>query len=590
MGKIVTLIAFAFIACTGHEQTSNVAIVGGTTIEPLHFLTGLYEANSQVPFCTGSRLAPHVFITAAHCVRKRTAPIWVSDPKVKGNFQNVNDKSPVVGVYIHPNYDSVGKKSDIAIIVTKGAYASAKIVGNQTKTAANTIGYRMEDETIQEAMIAGWGQRSSYGTLASSELQGASLPLVSLSECQTFGGRYRDLSENQLCAGDLLHGGRDTCQGDSGGPLYFYDQESRPQLLGIVSWGDGCAQPGKPGVYSRVASYRPWIDEVLNRLSSPSILAQDLAIEIAARCYDKLHSRTIIQEGSHRLTISRYLEGVTSLVSENEGPHLKAEALQQDNHLACEFDHLSLGTVKVLITSSPSAYAPLSGIGVSINHSPWALRGEIRQEVRKVLQCDFKEGIGGNPALILDRDESYLRLDNNIYYWEEGTDFSSIPPKHSAQTRGCLAGNLEMVVFETSEKRNEPSTLVVSDPSLGNSENRLKILKKEKPRRPHILEFTFQNGTSGIFRLENSSDIDLISWQFSCNRPMQLYPVDPLAHCSRHPSETGTTSTFLYPQSPYGYVKGGSSVELCFVSNSSESSATSLACTVNGMSADVVIH
>ena len=56
-----------------------------------------------------------------------------------------------------------------------------------------------------------------------------------------------------ICAGSE-NGGQDACQGDSGGPLTVENQ-----LVGIVSWGVGCARPNLPGVYISIGSLRTWI-------------------------------------------------------------------------------------------------------------------------------------------------------------------------------------------------------------------------------------------------------------------------------------------------------------------------------------------
>ena len=62
-----------------------------------------------------------------------------------------------------------------------------------------------------------------------------------------------------------LEGGIDTCQGDSGGPLVCRDSVSSPYVLeGITSFGYGCADPGYPGVYTKVNYFIDWINENVN--------------------------------------------------------------------------------------------------------------------------------------------------------------------------------------------------------------------------------------------------------------------------------------------------------------------------------------
>lgn len=95
-------------------------------------------------------------------------------------------------------------------------------------------------------------------------LREVSVPIVNTKKCQK--SYPTTITPRMICAGYFV-GGADSCQGDSGGSLrcdhYNYTNRTSTQLLiGVVSWGHGCGQPLKPGVYTRVTSVRMWIASV----------------------------------------------------------------------------------------------------------------------------------------------------------------------------------------------------------------------------------------------------------------------------------------------------------------------------------------
>ncbi|KAI4584153.1 hypothetical protein MJG53_007432 [Ovis ammon polii x Ovis aries] len=109
--------------------------------------------------------------------------------------------------------------------------------------------------------VAGWGHQFEGGEY-SSFLQEAQVPLIDPERCSAPDVHGAAFTSGMLCAG-FLEGGTDACQGDSGGPLVCEDETPERQLIlrGIVSWGSGCGNRFKPGVYTDVANYLAWIRE-----------------------------------------------------------------------------------------------------------------------------------------------------------------------------------------------------------------------------------------------------------------------------------------------------------------------------------------
>lgn len=117
----------------------------------------------------------------------------------------------------------------------------------------------------KEAVITGWGLTDNYfWCLASETLQQVSVPIVSNHTCRE---AYSEetITDNMVCAG-YSDGGKDTCHGDSGGPLMVQDGDTW-HLAGITSWGQGCAEPGYYGVYTRISQFTDFIYEYMSDLS-----------------------------------------------------------------------------------------------------------------------------------------------------------------------------------------------------------------------------------------------------------------------------------------------------------------------------------
>lgn len=129
-----------------------------------------------------------------------------------------------------------------------------EIVPNKHQNIVQLIGKNKEVDDGADCQVTGWGttQNANEGT---DMLRVVSVPIVNHSKCNKMYASYGGITNQMICAG-LKEGGKDSCFGDSGGPLVC-----GTKLVGVVSWGNGCAKPNYPGIYAKVAAAKDWIDK-----------------------------------------------------------------------------------------------------------------------------------------------------------------------------------------------------------------------------------------------------------------------------------------------------------------------------------------
>jgi len=230
----------------------RMRIVGGREAQPHSrpWMAGLIKSDAFV-FCGGTVLNNHFIVTAAHCIYQELPDsIWVVvGLHDKLDFYQIEEgRYDVQSIIQHPNYDHETVDNDIALIKLHDTLHFNERVLPACLPQAN------EDFAGVHATVSGWGLISNGGP-TSRVLKEVVLPVYSYAKCKR---KYpHDFTRNMMCAG-VNSGGQDACQGDSGGPL-VYATENRWFLIGIVSWGNGCAQPNQPGVYTNVTRYINWI-------------------------------------------------------------------------------------------------------------------------------------------------------------------------------------------------------------------------------------------------------------------------------------------------------------------------------------------
>jgi len=215
------------------------AIVGGRDAPATPWAVALFDGDDF--FCGGALIAPDKVVTAAHCTVSRTA-LGVRD-RVPADLTAVAGRADldtsegravrVAALWRHPAFTEVSGGDDVA-----------------TLTLATPLPYRpigIADATSGQATVFGWGRTAEAGA-PSRRLREVDVPIRADAECAADVPDYRP--GGMLCAG-YPEGGKDACEGDSGGPLTVAGE-----LVGLVSYGRGCARPGQPGVYTRLSRYQ----------------------------------------------------------------------------------------------------------------------------------------------------------------------------------------------------------------------------------------------------------------------------------------------------------------------------------------------
>lgn len=194
-------------------------------------------------------------MTAAHCTHKISqGAVTIRAGSSMRNYGGT--KYGIQRIYQHPKYNEDIQDYDLSIIQLSTAISFTHSI--------RAIALPVQNENItvgSMATISGWGTKRETVQMATYQLRYASVPILDDRICIEAYRRKRDnssrVTSNMICAG-FIRGGIDACQGDSGGPLVV-----NSKLFGIVSWGFGCGRANFPGVYTRVAKFRNWIDSVL---------------------------------------------------------------------------------------------------------------------------------------------------------------------------------------------------------------------------------------------------------------------------------------------------------------------------------------
>ncbi|XP_039277624.1 trypsin isoform X2 [Nilaparvata lugens] len=242
-------------SCKCGIANTKTRIVGGqvTYVNQYPWMALLMYNNRF--YCGGSLISNKYVLTAAHCVssfNKKKISVRLLEHDRDSDNETMHIDRKVARIVKHPGYSDRTFNNDIAIIQLD------EDVDLDGENGLRPVCLPPTRKSFSGAkgVVTGWGVKNSGGS-TSPTLNEVTVPILSNKSCRNTSYGETRITDNMLCAG-YPEGKKDSCQGDSGGPLHVVNG-TRYDVVGVVSWGEGCALADHPGVYTRVNRYITWL-------------------------------------------------------------------------------------------------------------------------------------------------------------------------------------------------------------------------------------------------------------------------------------------------------------------------------------------
>ncbi|XP_042358402.1 plasminogen activator, urokinase a [Plectropomus leopardus] len=251
------------LTCGERTKQRMNKIVGGsfTPIDSHPWVAALFHQRHGF-LCGGSLIAPCWVLTAAHCfpdgetTNIQRLSIYLGKTAINETDADREQSFTVEELIIHQKFNESNFNNDIALVKIKSRKGGCAVRSASARTVCLPPSHTQLPAGFQ-CSIAGFGRERYSAWYYSQYLKQAEVKLLSQTECASESYYGNLITQNMFCAGSP-DWSTDACKGDSGGPLVC-EMSGRMFLFGVVSWGEGCADRNKPGVYTQVTNYNKWI-------------------------------------------------------------------------------------------------------------------------------------------------------------------------------------------------------------------------------------------------------------------------------------------------------------------------------------------
>lgn len=515
----VVVVLFVLVSCGNPSnldlgQSAKLAVVGGKpTTETSYLVQLMADSSADRGLCGGVLIGPRLVLTAAHCLDD----VSLTEMHVALGFEKTGNLSSTKSVKVvaaarHERFSGEPEDgNDIALLYL------AEYDPNRLEKPVQPIAWEalVNAKLPQTLKVIGAGTQSSLGDVYSDDIQEAVVSVIPNRQCSNL---VPALLSSQLCAGQLKTGGVDSCRGDSGGPLVRTDGPASV-LVGIVSYGQGCAQKGKPSVYTKVAAFADWIREKSDILRSSAALdtrrmtSTELKEAISARCLGQIGHVT--KESRRGDTVRQTVWRVNP-----DGIEYKPATLVPAGEVVveCSFADVAGRSVSVKWLKVKGGGAGFVSVvtladGSQFLSSPWKTRYQQDRVTCKTAR--------GSVGLFDQRQDTFVEFEGLFYRLGD----SVADPRNSDTTWGCRIDDVSVELFYTSKRSQESASKLAARVTHGSIGTVTAVLV---PARLDPNDFVQANlnldssGDEADLEIRNVGEEDLFTWKLTCFREFSL--------------------------------------------------------------------